>query len=176
MPEKKYKRFKGYGHGGCEDSVSSNSSDCNSDECDCETYNAAKPRQSIYVQRAMRGKTIKSARSAASTIYQKAQEKRRSTISDFRKMFKEDTRKEFKVKQVWICGPPIMSDNFDKDFQSLINERIDEMQRKLDEAMMNRYAKQKVMAPLDTTMAMNEKQDTDGRTYELDLETQYDII
>ena len=91
-------------------------------------------------------------------------------------MFKEDTRKEFKVKQVWICGPPVMSDNFDKDFQSLINERIDDMQRKLDEAMMNRYAKQKVMAPLDTTMAMNEKQDTDGRTYELDLETQYDII
>lgn len=37
------------------------------------------------------------------------------TVSDFRKQFKGDTKREFTVKKIWVCGPPIMSDNFDRD-------------------------------------------------------------
>ena len=106
--------------------------------------------------------------------------KRRSTVSDFRKMFKEETKKEFKVQKVWICGPPLMSDNFDRDFQSLINERDDELQKRIDMAKFIRYSKKNV-APEDgdsqeSLMKGVKKEFEVERVYQLDPETEYDII
>ena len=62
-------------------------------------------------------------------------------MSDFRKIFKENTKREFKVQKIWICGPPMMSDNFDRDLQSLINERDDELQKKIDMVKFAKYSK-----------------------------------
>jgi predicted ferric reductase len=58
--------------------------------------------------------------------------KRTKAINDFRKSIKKETTKEFTVQKIWVCGPPFMSDNFDKDLTSLINERDDELQRKVE--------------------------------------------
>jgi hypothetical protein len=58
--------------------------------------------------------------------------KRAKAVNDFRKSIKKETTKEFTVQKIWVCGPPFMSDNFDKDLTSLINERDDELQRKLE--------------------------------------------
>ena len=56
---------------------------------------------------------------------------RQRAFDDFRKTHKRDTKKEFVVQKIWVCGPPFMSDNFDKDLTSLINERDDELYQKM---------------------------------------------
>ena len=63
-------------------------------------------------------------------------------------MFKGDTRREFKVQKIWVCGPPLMSDNFDRDLESLINERDDDLQKKMDMVKIIRHTKRNV-APED---------------------------
>lgn len=101
-------------------------------------------------------------------------------MSDFRKLFKEETKREFKVHKVWICGPPLMSDNFDRDFQSLLNERDDELQKKIDMAKLIRYSKKKVDPEdgdsAESLMGGVRKDYESARVYQLDPETEYDII
>ena len=108
-----------------------NVDDNDSDNMDFEVpqYNK-KPRQSVVAQK----------RASTSRNYVK----RRSTVSDFRKIFKENTKREFQVQKIRICGPPLMSDNFDRDLQSLVNERDDELQKKIDMVKLIKYSKRSV--------------------------------
>jgi hypothetical protein len=57
---------------------------------------------------------------------------------------KSDTKKEFIIEKIWVCGPPIMSDNFDRDLQSLTVERDDEIYLAIKNANKKLFVKKKV--------------------------------
>lgn len=65
-------------------------------------------------------------------------------------MSKSDTKKEFIIEKIWVCGPPIMSDNFDKDLQSLTVERDDEIYLAIKNANKKLFVKKKVSTGQDS--------------------------